>query len=41
LSRVRLSLADGGRSLVLALPGGNRLALVDTASFKVKSLGKP
>jgi hypothetical protein len=26
---------------VLALPGGNRLALVDTASFKVKSLGKP
>jgi hypothetical protein len=41
LSLVRLSLANGGRSLVLALPGGNRLALVDTSSFKVKSLAKP
>lgn len=41
LSAVRLSLANGGRSLVLAKPGGNRLAVVDTSSFKVTALAKP
>lgn len=41
LSLVRLSLADGGRSLVLALPGGNRLAVIETSSFRVRSLAKP
>lgn len=41
LSYVRLSLADGGRSLVLAKVGGARLAVVHTSSFTVKSLAKP
>ncbi|HUQ22923.1 MAG TPA: hypothetical protein VM049_07890 [Gaiellaceae bacterium] len=41
LSLVRLSLADAGRSLVLARPGGNRLAVVDTTSFNVRSLATP
>jgi hypothetical protein len=41
LAAVRLSLADGGRSLVLAKRGGNRLAVVDTATFKVTALAKP
>jgi hypothetical protein len=41
LSSVRLSLADGGRSLVLSKAGMGRLALVDTRSFKVSALGKP
>jgi hypothetical protein len=38
---VRLSLADGGRSLELAKPGGDRLAVVDTRTFKVTALAKP
>ena len=41
LSGVRLSLADGGRSLVLSKAGMGRLAIVDTQSFKVESLAKP
>jgi hypothetical protein len=41
LSSVRLSLPDGGRSLVLSKAGMGRLALVDTRSFKVKTLAKP
>jgi hypothetical protein len=41
LAAVRLSLTDGGRSLVLAKSGGNRLATVDTATFKVTALAKP
>lgn len=41
LSTVRLSLVDGGRSLVLARAGANRLAVVDTSSFKVTSFRKP
>ena len=41
LSSVRLSLADGGRSLVLSKAGSGRLALVDTRTFEVKALAKP
>jgi hypothetical protein len=41
LSAVRLSLADGGRSLELAKPGGNRLAVVNTTTFKVTAYAKP
>lgn len=41
LSAVRLSLADGGRSLVLSKARMGRLALVDTRSFKVTTLAKP
>lgn len=41
LSAVRLSLAAGGRSLVLSKAGMGRLALVDTRSFKVTALAKP
>jgi hypothetical protein len=41
LSAVRLSLADGGRSLELAKPGGNRLAVVNTTTFKVTAFAKP
>jgi hypothetical protein len=41
LTAVRLSLAKGGRSLELAKPGGNRLAVVDTTTFKVTSYAKP
>jgi hypothetical protein len=41
LSVVRLSLAAGGRSLVLSKVGMGRLALVDTRSFKVTTLAKP
>jgi hypothetical protein len=41
LSAVRLSLSDGGRSLVLSKAGLGRLALVDTRSFKVQALAKP
>jgi hypothetical protein len=41
LSAVRLSLANGGRSLELARPGGNRLAVVNTRTFKVSSFAKP
>jgi len=41
LAAVRLSLADSGRSLVLARPGGSRLAVVDTSTFKVEVLRKP
>jgi hypothetical protein len=41
LAAVRLSLADGGRSLELARRGGNRLALVDTTTFKVTAFAKP
>ena len=41
LSAVRLSLSDGGRSLVLSKAGMGRLALVDTRSFKVTALAKP
>lgn len=41
LSAVRLSLSDGGRSLVLSKAGMGRLALVDTRSFKVTTLAKP
>ena len=41
LSAVRLSLADGGRSLVLSKPASGKLAVVDTTTFKVASLAKP
>ena len=41
LSSVRLSLSDGGRSLVLSKARTGRLALVDTRSFKVTTLAKP
>lgn len=41
LSAVRLSLADGGRSLVLSKAGSGRLALVNTRTFEVKALAKP
>ncbi len=41
LSAVRLSLAEGGRSLELAKPGGNRLAVVNTTTFKVTAFAKP
>ena len=41
LAAVRLSLAEGGRSLELAKRGGNRLAVVDTTTFKVTAYAKP
>jgi hypothetical protein len=41
LAAVRLSLADGGRSLELAKRGGNRLAVVNTTTFKVTAYAKP
>ena len=41
LSAVRLSLADGGRSLELAKQGGKRLAVVNTMTFKVTAFAKP
>ncbi len=41
LSRVRLSLADGGRRLELVKRGGNRLAVVNTTTFKVTAFRKP
>ena len=41
LAAVRLSLADGGHSLELANRGGNRLAVVDTTTFKVTAYAKP
>jgi hypothetical protein len=41
LAAVRLSLSRGGRTLELARPGGNRLALVDTTTFKVTAFAKP
>jgi len=40
LASVRLSLADGGRSLVLSNRAG-RLATVDTQTFKVTAFAKP
>jgi hypothetical protein len=40
-SAVRLTLADGGRTLELAKRGGNRLAVVDTTTFKVTAFAKP
>jgi hypothetical protein len=41
LSAVRLSLADGGRSLVLSKAASGKLAVVDTSTFKVTALAKP
>jgi hypothetical protein len=41
LAAVRLSVGNGGRSLVLANPGGSRLAVVDTSTFKVTGLATP
>ncbi len=41
IAAVRLSLADGGRTLELAKPGGNRLAVVNTTTFKVTAYAKP
>jgi hypothetical protein len=41
LAAVRLSLADDGRSLELAKRGGNRLAVVNTTTFKVTAYAKP
>ena len=41
LAGVRLSLANGGRSLELAKRGGNRLAIVNTTTFKVTAFAKP
>ena len=41
LSSVRLSLADGGRRLELVKRGGNRLAVVNTTTFKVTAFRKP
>ena len=40
-SAVRLTLANGGRTLELAKPGGNKLAVVDTTTFKVTAFAKP
>jgi hypothetical protein len=41
LSAVRLSLADGGRRLVLSTDRAGRLAVVNTASWKVSAFRKP
>ena len=41
LTAVRLSLAEGGRRLVLSTPRAGRLAVVDTTSWKVSSFRKP
>ena len=41
LATVRLSLAEGGRTLELAKRGGNRLAVVNTTTFKVTAYAKP
>ena len=41
LSAVRLSLADSGRRLELAKRGGNRLAVVNTTTFKVTAFARP
>jgi hypothetical protein len=41
LAAVRLALAADGRSLELATRGGNRLAVVDTTTFKVTAYAKP
>lgn len=41
LAAVRLSLADGGRTLELEKPVGTRLAVVDTTTFKVTAFAKP
>ena len=41
LAAVRLSLANGGRTLELEKPVGNRLAVVDTTTFKVTAFAKP
>ncbi len=41
LASVRLSLGKGGRTLELAKPGGRRLAVVDTTTFKVTAFAKP
>ena len=41
LAAVRLSLANGGRTLELAKPRGTRLAVVDTTTFKVTAFAKP
>jgi len=41
LAAVRLSLAEGGRALELAKPGGSRLAVVDTTTFRVTAFAKP
>jgi hypothetical protein len=41
LAAVRLSLADGGARLELAKRGGNRLAVVNTTTFKVTAYAKP
>jgi hypothetical protein len=41
LAAVRLSLAQGGGSLELASRSGNRLAVVDTTTFKVTAFAKP
>jgi hypothetical protein len=41
LTAVRLSLADGGRRLVLSAPRVGRLAVVNTTSWKVSAFRKP
>ena len=41
LAAVRLSLANGGRTLGLEKPVGTRLAVVDTTTFKVTAYAKP
>lgn len=41
LTAIRLRLVKGDRSLELAKPGGGRLAVVDTTSFKVTAFAKP
>jgi hypothetical protein len=41
VAAVRLSLANGGRTLELEKPVGNRLAVVDTTTFKVTAFAKP
>jgi hypothetical protein len=41
LAAVRISLAQGGRALELASRSGDRLAVVDTTTFKVTAYAKP
>jgi hypothetical protein len=41
LAAVRLSLANGGRTLVLTKSRSRKLAAIDTRSFRVSAFAKP